>query len=147
MKNFKTYSVMGLTIFLLLLSFQNQVFAQDIQENIFPDWVKQATIIWINGEISDSEFLALVQNVLDNNILPNEIESQEILKNTVQTVIEDIPELYGEKTFELIPLWVKDRADWWIDGKINDHQFLRTIHYLREIGYLEYNSEIGRAHV
>ena len=97
MKNFKIHSIVGLSIFLLLVSFQNQVFAQDVQEDIFPDWVKQATIIWINGEISDSEFLALVQNILDNNILPNEIESQEILKNTAQTVIKDIPELYGEK--------------------------------------------------
>ena len=141
MKNFKIHSIVGLSIFLLLIFFQNQVFAQDMEENIFPDWIKQATVIWINNEISDSEFLALVQNVLDNNILPNEIESQEILKNTAQTVIKDIPELYGEKTSELIPIWVKDRAGWWIDGKINDLQFLKTIHYLREVGYLEYDSE------
>jgi hypothetical protein len=141
MRNFKIYSIIIFSIFLLLIFFQNQVFAQDMEENIFPDWIKQATVIWINNEISDSEFLALVQNVLDNNILPNEIESQEILKNTAQTVIKDIPELYGEKTSELIPIWVKDRAGWWIDGKINDLQFLKTIHYLREVGYLEYDSE------
>ena len=97
--------------------------------------------IWINGQISDSEFLALIQNILDKNILPDEIESEEILKNTAKTVIQDIPELYEEKTSELIPHWVKDRAEWWIDGKINDLQFLRTIHYLREVGYLEYNPE------
>jgi len=141
MKNLKIFSIVGFLIFFLLVPFQNQVFGQDLEENIFPDWVKQVTIIWINGEISDAEFLALVQNILDNNILPAEIESQEILKNTAQTVIEDIPELYGEKTSELIPYWVKDRAGWWIDEKINDLQFLRTIHYLREVGYLEYNSE------
>lgn len=141
MKNFKIHAVMGFSIFLLLISSQNQVFGQDVEENIFPDWIKQSTIIWINGEISDPEFLALVQNVLDNDVLPNEIESQEILKNTAKTVIKDIPELYGEKTAELIPYWVKDRAEWWIEGKINDLQFLRTIHYLREVGYLEYNSE------
>jgi len=141
MKNPKTYYMMGFSIFLLLISSQNLVFGQDSEENIFPDWIRQSIIIWINGEISDSEFLALVQNVLDNDILPNEIESQEILKNTAQTVIKDIPELYGEKTSELIPHWVKDRAEWWIDGKITDLQFLRTIHYLREVGYLEYNPQ------
>ena len=141
MKNFKIHTIVGFSVFLLLISSQNQVFGQDAEENIFPDWIKQSTIIWINGEISDSEFLALVQNVLDNDVLPNEIESQEILKNTAKTVIKDIPELYGEKTAELIPHWVKDRAEWWIEGKINDLQFLRTIHYLREVGYLEYNSE------
>jgi len=56
-------------------------------------------------------------------------------------VIHDIPELYEEKTSELIPHWVKDRAEWWVDDKINDAQFLRTIHYLREVGYLEYTPE------
>ena len=141
MRHFKICSILAFSIFLLSISFQNQVFAQDMEENIFPDWVKQSIVVWINGEISDSEFLALIQNILDNNILPDEIESQEILKNTAQTVIKDIPELYGEKTSELIPIWVKYRAGWWIDGKINDLQFLRTVHYLRESGYLEYNSE------
>ena len=93
------------------------------------------------GKYLMHDFLALIQNVLDNKILPDEIDSQEILKNTAKTVIQDIPELYEEKTSELIPYWVKDRAEWWIDGKINDLQFLRTVHYLREVGYLEYNPE------
>ena len=61
--------------------------------------------------MSDAEFLALIQNILDNNILPDEIESQEILKNTARTVIQDIPELYEEKTSELIPYWVKDEQN------------------------------------
>ena len=140
MKNIKTTSLFGITIMFIVISLQSPVFG-DSEDNIFPDWVRQATSIWINGQISDSEFLALIQNILDKNILPDEIDSQEILKNTARTVIHDIPELYGEKTSELIPHWVKDRAEWWIDGKIDDLQFLRTIHYLREVGYLEYNSE------
>lgn len=138
--NFKINSLLGITIFLILISFQSQAFGQDVGQ-VFPEWIKQSTSVWIAGQISDSEFLALIQNVLDNNILPDEIESKEIIKNTAKTVIQDIPELYEEKTSELIPFWVKDRAEWWIDGKINDLQFLRTIHYLREVGYLEYNSE------
>jgi hypothetical protein len=139
--NFKINSLLGITIFLILISFQSQAFGQNVEQKVFPEWVRQSTLIWIDGQISDSEFLALIQNVLDNNILPDEIESKEILKNVAKTVIEDIPELYEEKTSELIPYWVKDRAEWWIDGKITDLQFLRTIHYLREVGYLEYNPE------
>lgn len=139
--NFKTSFLFGITIFLLAISLQSSVFGENSVVNVFPDWVRQATSIWINGQISDSEFLALIQNVLDKNILSDKIESQEILQNTAKTVIHDIPELYEEKTSELIPYWVKDRAEWWIDGKINDLQFLRTIHYLREVGYLEYNPE------
>ena len=141
MMNLKTTSLLGIVLLLLAISLQSPAFGDNSEPSVFPDWVRQATSIWINGQISDSEFLALIQNVLDKNILPDEIESQEILKNTAQTVIQDIPELYEEKTAELIPYWVKDRAEWWIDAKINDLQFLRTIHYLREVGYLEYNAE------
>ena len=141
MMNLKTSFLLGTSLFLLALSFQNPVFGDDSEASIFPDWVRQTTSIWIDGQMSDSEFLALIQNILDKNIIPDEIKSQEILINTAKTVIQDIPELYDEKTSELIPYWVKDRAEWWIDGKISDLQFLRTIHYLREVGYLEYNPE------
>ena len=107
--NLKTGSLFGITLFLLAVSFQSPAFGDNSEPGVFPDWVRQATSIWINGQISDSEFLALIQNVLDKNILPDEIESQQILANTAKTVIQDIPELYEEKTAELIPHWVKDR--------------------------------------
>jgi len=138
----KKNSLLVVTAVFVLFSFQSQVFGQsDENEKMFPEWVKQSTIIWINGGISDAEFLALIENVLNKNILPNEIKSEENLKYTAKTVFNNIPELEEEKNSELIPLWVKDRAEWWIDGKISDKQFLRTVHYLREMDYLEYNPE------
>ena len=141
MMNFKTNSLLGITIFLILISISNPVFGQNVEEKIFPDWIRQSTSVWVNGEISDAEFLALIQNTLDKNIIPDEIEFKEILKYAAKTVVNETPELYGKKTSELIPHWVKDRAQWWIEGKINDIQFLRTIHYLQKVGYLENNPE------
>ena len=137
--NIKINSLLGITIFLVLFSFQSQAFGENEAQKVFPEWVKQSTSIWINGQISDAEFLALIQNVLDNDVLPDEIELDEILVHKAKAVINDIPILHEQKTAELIPYWVKDRAEWWIEGKINDLQFLRTIHYLREVGYLEYD--------
>lgn len=135
-------SLLVFTAVFVLFSFQSQVFGQS-EENgkMFPDWVKQSTIIWINGGISDVEFLTLIENILNKNILPYEIKSEQELKYTAKTVFNNIPELEQEKNSELIPLWVKDRAEWWIDGKITDAQFLKTIHYLREMDYLEYDPE------
>lgn len=141
MMNLKTNSLLGITFFFVLLSFQGQAFGQTVEEKIFPDWVRQGTEIWISGEISDSEFLALIENILEKNIVPEELESKKILKHTAKTVINEFPELYEKNTLEIIPHWVKDRAQWWIEGKIDDSQFLRTIHYLREVGYLEYDPE------
>ena len=139
--NLKNSLFLGISTLFVLLSFQGLAFGENIEEKIFPTWVKQATEIWVDGQISDSEFLALIENVLEKNTLPEEIESKITQKYTVKTVLHDIPELYEKNTFELIPSWVKDRAQWWIEGKINDIQFLRTVHYLREVGYLEYIPE------
>lgn len=141
MINFKTISLSGMIFFLVLISIPIQTFGQNVDEKIFPDWVKQATEIWVNDQITDSEFFALIETVLDKKIVIEKIESKENLKHTAKMVINDFPELEEKNSLELIPSWVKDRAEWWIDGKITDAQFLRTIHYLREVGYLEYNPE------
>ena len=135
----KVISLLVITGILLTFSFENQVSGQE--EEIFPDWVKYSTTAWVNDDISDSEFLALIENVLNKNILPQEIETKTDVKNAARIVVNEIPELNQKEGYEIIPIWVKDRAQWWIDGKISDSQFLRTVHYLREFGYLEYNPE------
>ena len=135
-------SLLAITVVLFLFSFQDQIFGQSNEnERIFPEWIKKSTNIWVNGGISDAEFLALIENILNKNILPDEIKSEENLKYAAKTVFGNIPELEQNKNLELIPFWAKDRAEWWVDGKITDAQFLRTIHYLKEMGYFEYNPE------
>ncbi len=139
--NFNPLLLLGITFFFILFLFQGQAFGQNVEENVFPDWVRQGTEIWVSGEISDSEFLALMESVLEKNILSEKLESKEILKHTAKIVINEFPELYEKSTFEIIPHWVKERAQWWVEGKINDVQFLRTLHYLKEVGYLQYDPE------
>ena len=85
MINLKTSSLFAIAVILLATSLQSPVFGEHSEASVFPDWVRQATSIWVNGQISDSEFLALIQNVLDKNILPDEAESQEILTNPART--------------------------------------------------------------
>ena len=125
---------------LVIISIQNPAFAVNENEKLFPNWVRQSIAIWVDDGISDLEFLSLIENVLSSNILPEEIETTEDIKFAARGIYEDIPKDEQEE-YEIIPSWVKDRAEWWIDGKISDAQFLRTIHYLREVGYLEYNPE------
>lgn len=139
--NFNSILLLGIVFFFVLFLFQGQAFGQNIEENVFPDWVRQGIEIWVNGEISDSEFLALIESVLEKSILPEELESKKTLKHTAKTVINEFPELYEKGTFEIIPHWVKERAQWWVEGRINDVQFLRTLHYLKEVGYLQYDPE------
>ena len=125
---------------LMIIFLIPQSFAQSLEnDKLFPDWVRQAVGYWVSGDITDSELLALVENIINKQIIPHEVELDKELKTT-QNMLAG-PEINPNETFGNIPSWVKDRAEWWIDGKITDEQFLRTIHILREVGYLEYNPE------
>lgn len=139
--NSNTSTLLGILFLLVLISIQNQAFGEHSGEKIFPDWVRQSTELWVNDEITDSEFFAFIESVLNKKLIVNEMDTNENLKHAAKIAINDFPELDEKNSSELVPFWVKDRADWWIDGKITDSQFLRTIHYLREIGYLDYNPE------
>ena len=123
---------------LLAASLQGAAFA-DTDGGIFPAWVRQTVSLWVDGQISDPEFLALVRHVLDQGILPDKTESHGIMADAAKIVIRDNPGMYGKTSPEVIPHWAKDRAEWWLDGKIDDMQFLGTVHYLGEAGYLEHN--------
>lgn len=124
---------------LALISIQTQTFAES--DSIFPQWIRQSTEIWVNGDITDSQYLALMEHVLNNGILQIETVDDKNLKHAAKMVMRDIPELSQNVDPELIPLWTKDRAQWWVEGKITDEQFFGTIHYLRESGYLGYAPE------
>ena len=50
-------------------------------DSIFPQWIRQTTEIWVNGDITDAEYLALIENVLNNGILPIEIVNEEKILN------------------------------------------------------------------
>ena len=141
-----SYGVLiGLVSVLTLVTFEDQVFAESDDESIFPQWIRQSTEIWINGDMTDAEYLALIENVLNNNnsILPIEIADEKNLKHTAKIAIKDIPELSHNADMGLIALWIKDRAQWWVEGKITDEQFLRTIYQLRESGHLKHNLGTG----
>ncbi|MGY5150004.1 MAG: hypothetical protein ACW9W3_08055 [Candidatus Nitrosopumilus sp. bin_68KS] len=139
--NSKTNPFLGIFFLLILVSIHNQAFGEHPEEKLFPDWVRQSTELWVNDEITDSEFFTFIESVLSKKLIVDEMETNENLKHAAKMVINDFPELDKQNYSELVPFWVKDRAEWWIDGKITDSQFLRTIHYLREIGYLDYNPE------
>ena len=126
--------ILAFSVLAIILLIPIQSYGQST-EKLFPDWVKQAVGYWVSGDISDAELLALVENILNKQLIPSEVELDKELKITQNLLAE--PKIPQGQTFGNIPSWVQDRAEWWIDGKITDAQFLRTINILREVGYFE----------
>ena len=92
------------------------------EETKIPDWVKNVAGWWANNEISEKEFLAGIEYLINNNIIyiPFMPCGAAAAAATSDTTLEA----------KLIPDWVKNVAGWWATGQIEDADFLNGIEYL-----------------
>ena len=88
------------------------------EDTKIPDWIKNTAAWWSNGEISEREFLAGIEYMINNNIISIEpvpcfdrAENQTISTN-------------------LVPDWVKNNAGWWAKNLIDNADFYNGIEYL-----------------
>ena len=85
-------------------------------EIIIPEWIRNNAGWWADGAISDSDFAAGIQYMINQKIIkiPN--------RKSV-----------GSSSGVTIPSWVKINAGWWSDKKISDKDFANSIQYLISI--------------
>ena len=90
--------------------------AQDAQ---IPGWVKNVADWWANGEISENEFLAGIEYLINNNII-----LLDFIPCSIKTESQTI------SSAKLVPDWVKNNAKWWSEDLIEDTDFVNGIEYL-----------------
>ena len=81
-----------------------------------PGVIKQFTVEWINGILSDGYFIDAIQKSVDPKLIevPFEVNENNILEINM-------------------PEWVKkNTAIWWVDGMISDNDFAQVFNYLFE---------------
>ena len=91
--------------------------AQDAQ---IPNWIKNVAGWWGAGEISENEFVTGIEYMINNNI---------ILLDFVPCN-DKIQSQYGDT--KSVPDWIKNNANWWSEGKIDDTDFINGLQYLIE---------------
>ncbi|NWJ91055.1 hypothetical protein HX856_07480 [Marine Group I thaumarchaeote] len=91
--------------------------AQDAQ---IPNWIKNVAGWWANGVVSESEFLAGIEYLVNNNI---------ILLDFVPCN-DKIQSQYGDT--KSVPDWIKNNASWWSENLIDDIDFINGLQYLIE---------------
>jgi len=92
------------------------------EEAQIPDWVKNVAGWWANNEISEKEFLAGIEYLINNNI----IYIHFMPCGGAAAVAASDPTL----AVKLIPNWVKNNAGWWATDQIEDADFINGIEYL-----------------
>ena len=91
--------------------------AQD--DTQIPDWIKNVAGWWATDEISEKEFLDGIGYLINNNIISLDFIP---CSTQVQDSSEDTR----------VPDWVKNNAEWWSDGLIENSDFVNGITYLIE---------------
>jgi len=92
--------------------------AQDTQ---IPNWIKNVAGWWAIGDISENEFLAGIEYLINNNII----------------LIDFVPCNYKIQNQTIspsksVPDWIKNNASWWSDNLIGDIDFINGLQYLIE---------------
>ena len=92
------------------------------EETQIPYWIKNVAGWWADNQISEKEFLAGVEYLINNNI----ISINFIPCGGAAAVAASNPTLAAK----LIPDWVKNNAGWWATDQIDDADFINGIEYL-----------------
>ena len=101
----------------------NKVLATSVQsqnqslEYYIPSWIKNDANWWTDGEIGDSDFINIMQYLIDKNIV--------IIPPTTLPAS-------SSSSQEGIPIWIKNNTKSWADGKADDLQFISGIQFMIE---------------
>ncbi len=103
------------------------------EETQIPNWIKSVAGWWATNEISEKEFLAGIEYLINNNIISISFMP---CGGAAATAAAD-PTLVAK----LIPDWVKNNAGWWATDQIEDTDFINGIEYLIKADILGIDNE------
>ncbi len=106
------------------------------EDTIMPGWIKNVAGWWANDEISENEFLAGIEYLINNNIIS--IDFMSCGKNAENQITSS--------DANLVPDWVKNNARWWSEDLIEDSDFVNGIEYLikRQIISIDNKKILGK---
>ena len=99
-----------------------QFIIEDTGKIALPFWIKDLAHMWITEPlVTDKDFARALEYLIEKGII-------------------SIPYTEpGTETVASIPEWVKNNAEWWIEGKISDTEFALALQYLVKAGIITVN--------
>jgi len=99
-----------------------QFIIEDTGKIALPFWIKDLAKMWINEPlVTDKDFARAIEYLIQYEIIKIPYTEP------------------GEETISSIPEWVKNNAEWWIEGKISDTEFTSALQYLVKTGIITVN--------
>jgi len=99
-----------------------QFIIEDTGKIALPFWIKDLAHMWITEPlVTDKDFARALEYLIEHGIIKIPYTEPE------------------EETVSSIPEWVKNNAEWWIEGKISDTEFTMALQYLIKTGIITVN--------
>lgn len=101
------------------LNFEKLVYnpAVNSQVNV-PEWIKSTAKFWIDGDVSDKEFVDALGFLVKQKVIDVNVESNLTEEDTPKNKIPQVP------------AWISQTTDWWINGEVPEDQFLEGIKWM-----------------
>ena len=96
----------------------NWIYSTITGENGFTDWIEVLPTSYANSYVAE----VFLPNEITIRSNPFDVFSGE--KKTIDIVTRELDTNYD------VPVWIKNNAEWWAAGKIDDDSFLQGIQYL-----------------
>lgn len=117
------------TFFAIITSFTLAFVSLDVvqagaETNLVPHWIKHNAIFWIQGDISDDDFIKEMKWLVENKVLP-------------------VTDLVEEVETQTTPQSIKSVIYLWSKNGLPDSEFLRGIGYLIKNGGMELNDTVA----
>ena len=99
-----------------------QFIVEETGKIALPFWIKDLAHMWITEPlVTDKDFARALEYLIEKGVI-------------------SIPYTEpGTETVSSIPEWVKNNAEWWIEGKISDTEFALALQYLVKAGIITVN--------
>ena len=124
-KNGLLVGVLSFLLFFQIGVFETTQIVNAQSEIVVPDWIKGLGGFWSNGDISDKEFVAAIEYLIQSKIITSERLS------IVDGVNNDTQDTDEEQEIE-IPSWIRNNAKWFAKGIIPDSDFVLGLEYMVE---------------
>ena len=99
-----------------------QFIIEDTGNIALPFWIKDLAHMWITEPlVTDKDFARALEYLIEKGIISIPYTES------------------GTETVSSIPEWVKNNAEWWIEGKISDTEFALALQYLVKAGIITVN--------
>ena len=101
--------------------------------------VPRADIIAVSETVSLQQ-LSVIVGKSKHSRIPTFLDNLDKITGMVhiRDLFDSVKSSATEST-QVIPLWVKNNADWWAQGEIDDNSFVKGIEFLVKVGVIQVN--------